>query len=131
MRLQARPTRNTSAIRPCTSEMAEHSPRRHTPKTRPADESVAVMGTQTEEEQNPERQGTSLARERNSGSDGQLSRRPPAEEANIVRGHGEEMEPTHRHHDRGGAPAVRLDMDLDVDIKLQAKIKGDLELSIL
>jgi hypothetical protein len=34
-------------------------------------------------------------------------------------------------HDRGGAPAVRLAMDLDVDIKLQARIKGDIELSIL
>ncbi|KAJ4286609.1 hypothetical protein N0V88_007971 [Collariella sp. IMI 366227] len=34
-------------------------------------------------------------------------------------------------HDRGGAPAVRVDMDLDIDIQLQAKIKGDIELSIL
>ncbi|OHX00030.1 hypothetical protein CSPAE12_01259 [Colletotrichum incanum] len=30
-----------------------------------------------------------------------------------------------------GAPSVRLDMDLDVDIDLKAKIKGDIELSIL
>ncbi|TEA12369.1 hypothetical protein C8034_v006197 [Colletotrichum sidae] len=30
-----------------------------------------------------------------------------------------------------GAPSVRLDMDLDVEIDLKAKIKGDLELSIL
>ncbi|KAK1566352.1 uncharacterized protein LY79DRAFT_594970 [Colletotrichum navitas] len=32
---------------------------------------------------------------------------------------------------KGGAPSVRLDMDLDVDIDLKAKIKGDIELSIL
>lgn len=30
-----------------------------------------------------------------------------------------------------GAPSVRLDMDLDVEIDLKAKIKGDIELSIL
>ncbi|WQF86945.1 hypothetical protein CDEST_11959 [Colletotrichum destructivum] len=30
-----------------------------------------------------------------------------------------------------GAPSVRLDMNLDVDIDLKAKIKGDIELSIL
>jgi hypothetical protein len=40
------------------------------------------------------------------------------------------MAPQH-DPDRGGAPAVRLDMDLDVDINMHAKIKGEIELSIL
>lgn len=88
------------------------------------------MGTQTEEKRVPEQQNTSLARTRSLGREGQLAQRPVAQDAQIIREPDQAMASQQRH-DRGGAPSVRLDMDLDVDIKLQAKIKGDIELSIL
>jgi hypothetical protein len=115
---------------PGQEKMAEHSPRPEL-ETRRASDSVANMGTQTEEEQAPERPSTTLARTRGLGRDRQLTQRPPAGERQIVRGPDEVVGTTDHPHDRGGAPAVRLDMDLDVDIKLQARIKGDIELSIL
>ncbi|KAK1962985.1 hypothetical protein LY78DRAFT_615087 [Colletotrichum sublineola] len=60
----------------------------------------------------------------NSGGSG-VSHRPQT---------GQQVAPQNRqvqNNSKGGAPSVRLDMDLDVDIDLKARIKGDIELSIL
>lgn len=61
------------------------------------------------------------------GKDGQMAQRPADDAEDVTRSHRQVL----RQHDRGGAPAVRLDMDLDIDIELKAKIKGYVELSIL
>ncbi|KAK1983939.1 hypothetical protein LZ30DRAFT_780214 [Colletotrichum cereale] len=48
--------------------------------------------------------------------------------------HGQQVAPQNRqvqNRSRGGAPSIRLDLNLDVEIHLKAKIKGDIELSIL
>jgi hypothetical protein len=97
---------------------------------RRASDSVADMGTQTEEAQVPEQQNTSLTRTRSLGRSRQLAQRPVAQDVQVIREPDPAVVPQHRD-DRGGAPAVRLDMDLDIDVKLQAKIKGEIELSIL
>jgi hypothetical protein len=97
---------------------------------RRASDSVADMGTQTEEAQVPEQQNTSLARTRSLERRGQLAQRSVARDVEVIREPEPVVVPQHRDG-RGGAPAVRLDMDLDIDIKLQAKIKGEIELSIL
>jgi hypothetical protein len=110
--------------------MAEQSSRPEL-ETRRASDSVANMGTQTEEEQAPNQPSTTLARTRSLGRDRQLAQRPPAGERQVVRAPDEALGPRHHPDDRGGAPAVRLDMDLDVDIKLEARIKGEIELSVL
>ncbi|KAK4154434.1 hypothetical protein C8A00DRAFT_14440 [Chaetomidium leptoderma] len=114
--------------------MAEHSPKRNEMEPRRASDSVTTdTGTQTEEGPAPAQQSTtnsSLTRTRSLGRDRQLAQRPPSGDAQVGRRPGEVVAPRH-HNDRGGAPALRLDMDLDVDINLQAKIKGEIELSIL
>jgi hypothetical protein len=97
---------------------------------RRASDSVADMGTQTEEAQVPEQQNTSLARTRSLERRGQPAQRSVARDVEVIREPEPVVVPQHRDG-RGGAPAVRLDMDLDIDIKLQAKIKGEIELSIL
>ncbi|KAL2128012.1 hypothetical protein VTI74DRAFT_9844 [Chaetomium olivicolor] len=106
--------------------MSERDTKQPVMEPRQASESVADMATQTEEEPAPE-ENRSLARTRSAGHPAQQS---PAQERRVYRRPEEAVAPV-GHHDRGGAPAVRLDMDLDVDIRLQAKIKGDIELSIL
>ena len=109
--------------------MADHSSTRPNIEPRRASASVADTWTQTDEEQAPEQHITSLARTQSLDRSRQLApRRPPQDQ--VVRRRDEAVAPQH-HHDRGGAPAVRLDMDLDVDIKMQAKIKGEIELTIL
>ncbi len=76
----------------------------------------------------PEQRNTSLTRTQ--GVDGPLVQRVPAE-AQVLRRSDQAMAPTHHGHGHGGAPSVRVDMDLDLDISLQAKIKGEIELTIL
>ena len=76
----------------------------------------------------PEQRHASLTRTQ--GVDGPLVQRVPAE-AQVLRRSDQAMAPTHHGHARGGAPSVRVDMDLDLDISLQAKIKGEIELTIL
>lgn len=90
---------------------------------------------QAEAESEPhvtEHRGKAIARPRRASSHGQLAQRPPSqhEDVEVVRRSQDDMMQPH-HPDRGGAPAVRLDMDLDIDIQLKARIKGDIELSIL
>ncbi|KAK3301828.1 uncharacterized protein B0T15DRAFT_497542 [Chaetomium strumarium] len=111
--------------------MSEHSPTRPAIEPRRASESVADNGTRTAEERGRERQSTSGTRARSTGANRQLARQPPASARHVVRGVDEAVAPTQHPQDRKGAPAVRLDMDLDVEIDLKAKIRGDLELSIL
>jgi len=110
--------------------MAEHAMKRPEMEPRRASDSVADIATQTEEEEAPEQQNKSIARARSLDRSHQLARRPLAGEAQVFRDLDDTVAPQQRH-DRGGAPAVRLDMDLDVDINMRAKIKGELELSIL
>ena len=111
--------------------MAENSQQRPDIEPRRASASVADIGTQTEEEQAPEQHTASLVRTQSLDRNNQLApRRSAAQNDQVIRRPDEAVVPQH-HHDRGGAPEVRLDMDLDVDIKMQAKIKGEIELSIL
>jgi hypothetical protein len=88
------------------------------------------MGTQTDAPAAPEQQNTAVARRRSLGHGGHLAQRPPAQDAPAIPRPAEEMMPQHQQEHKG-APSVRVDMDLDIDINLQAKIKGELELSIL
>jgi hypothetical protein len=109
--------------------MAEHSPQRPETGSRRASETAVDTGTQTDDDQVHVQHDRSLTTTR--GVDGPLMQRHSAQEAQVARAPDETMAPVHHPHDRGGAPAVRVDMDLDVDINLQAKIKGEIELSIL
>ncbi len=108
--------------------MAERSPRRPELESRRPNRTVADTATQTEEEQMPEQRNTSLTRTQGVG--GPLVQRVPAE-AQVLRRSDQALAPAHHGHDHGGAPSVRVDMDLDLDINLQAKIKGEIELTIL
>ncbi|KAL2021748.1 hypothetical protein VTK56DRAFT_6691 [Thermocarpiscus australiensis] len=99
-----------------------------------ASDSEARNRTQTREQQGTERQAKGLAAAQDDGRDRQLAQRHYARDGHLVK-ETEQAEQavtqTQGRSDRGGAPAVRLDMDLDLDIHLRAKIHGDIELSIL
>ncbi|AEO57227.1 hypothetical protein MYCTH_2303112 [Thermothelomyces thermophilus ATCC 42464] len=95
-----------------------------------ASEPVVDVATQTEDRGATEQQERSLARAQSFERDTQLSKSRPYRETRVLRNHDTAVEAQHRS-DGGGAPAVRLDMDLDVDVKMQARINGRLELSIL
>lgn len=96
----------------------------------------SVSQAQREDEQNETRQNTQQPR-----PEGQLARRSIHPEEGLIQRQpmhvqhdgeqGQTVAQSHHESDRGGAPAVRLDMDLDVDVELKAKIKGDVTLSIL
>ncbi|KAK3313279.1 hypothetical protein B0H66DRAFT_348312 [Apodospora peruviana] len=68
----------------------------------------------------------------------QVTRRAPAGHQEIAQRQkygpgstGQVVFQTDSSNDRGGAPAVRLDMDLDLDVQLKGKIQGDVTLAIL
>ncbi|KAL2173275.1 uncharacterized protein P884DRAFT_101278 [Thermothelomyces heterothallicus CBS 202.75] len=109
----------------CATEGSEMEPGR-------ASEPVVDVATQTEDREATEQQqqDRSLARAQSFERDTQLSQSRPYRETQVLRSHDAAVEAQHRS-DGGGAPAVRLDMDLDVDVKMQARINGRLELSIL
>ncbi|KAL2255994.1 hypothetical protein VTK26DRAFT_2375 [Humicola hyalothermophila] len=83
------------------------------------------------EPQRSERWHKTIVRPRRASSHGQLAQRSPSQEEELVPRSRDDLMRPQSHHDRHGAPAVRLDMDLDVDIQLKARIKGTIELSIL
>ncbi|KAK3904537.1 hypothetical protein C8A05DRAFT_13580 [Staphylotrichum tortipilum] len=112
--------------------MAEHFPRRPAQAARRASESAVQRAAQAEAEQVPEVYARDMAQPQSLerfpvGSHRLAPRRPQA-----VRGGSETMLPAPHLCERGGnAPAVRVEMDLDLNITLQARIKGEIELSIL
>ncbi|KAH6839607.1 hypothetical protein B0I37DRAFT_237953 [Chaetomium sp. MPI-CAGE-AT-0009] len=112
--------------------MPERPTKRPEMEQRRASDSVANSGTQTKDELVSGEQDTSLARARSLDRHRHLVQRRSARDAQVTRRPDEAMTPTPQHHpNRGGAPAVRLDMDLDIDVIMKAKIKGEIELSIL
>lgn len=111
--------------------MSEHyTSRSSATESRQARNLVSDVATQTEEEDALEQHTKSLATVPNLDRNGQLAEQKPPRGSQVLRGHDAAVAPQHQY-DRGGAPAVRLDMDLDVQVNMQAKIKGELELSIL
>ena len=113
--------------------MSERPAKRPEMEQRRARDSVVDSGTQTEDEQVAGDHDTGLPRARSLSHHRQLTQKPSARDVQarqVTRRPDEAMAPQ-PHQNRGGAPAVRLDMDLDIDINMHAKIKGEIELSIL
>jgi hypothetical protein len=108
--------------------MSERFPRRPLPEARRASESAVDRGTRAEE-QGPEISARDLARPHSLERLGHHRLPPQDTHTEVVRGTDREI--SSAQHPRETAPAVRIDMDLELDITLRAKIKGEIELSIL
>lgn len=93
-------------------------------------ERVMNVATQTGDGEATVQQDRGLARAQSFDHDAQLSQSKSYRETRMLQDQEAAVE-TGRRSRSAGAPAVRLDMDLDVHVKMQAKVKGRLELSVL